>query len=180
MLSAGRDINLNANTTTNTTNIYPNPKPWNASDVDFEALSDGLNNCMAQAFATKLQVESLMYMYMRRNVPLNCSAYITADDTSSVRFFDGKVYKRVDDPEDELGGLYDTCYNGLDVYSADPKNRFDLDFWCDERHTTYDAQRELLANAKDKQDRYGTICNGLKRCAPEIQKVIQANKLEVE
>jgi hypothetical protein len=154
--------------------------PWSATDVDFEPLSDKLSNNMAQAFSAPTQVESLMLMRMKHKPPQNYSAYITADDVDSIRFFDGRAYRRVENPKRELDRFYDTCYAGLDAHSADPKNRFDLDFWCDERQTTYEAQRELLASATDVHVRHKAICARLKMCAPDILKEIEERGLEVE
>lgn len=163
----------------NTLNIYP-ILPWSATDVDFTPLSDKLNNRLAQAFALKEQVESLMLMRMKHDPPQNYSAYITADDVDSIRFFDGRAYKRVEDPRREIDRFYDTCHASLDEHSTDPKNRFDLDFWCDERQTTYEAQRELLERAAGSHTRYEAICDRLKRCAPAILKEIEELGLEVE
>jgi hypothetical protein len=148
--------------------------------VDFASLSDKLSNNMAQAFASKAQVESLMLMRMKQKPPQNYSAYITADDVDSIRFFDGNAYRRVENPKRELDRFYDTCHAGLDAHSIDPKNRFDLDFWCDERQTTYETQRELLASAVDAHARYKAICARLKMCAPDILKEIEEHGLEVE
>lgn len=176
-LSAGRDINLNSNA--NTLNIYP-ILPWSATEVDFAPLSSTLNNYMAQAFSTSTPVESLMSMRMKHEPPQHYSAYIMADDVDSIRFFDGRAYRRVEDPKRELDRFYDTCHAGLDTHSTDPKNRFDLDFWCDERNTTYEMQRELLAGATRAKERYEDICNRLKSYAPAILEEIKKHGLEVE
>jgi hypothetical protein len=170
---AGRDIN------SNTFNVYP-VRPWDPTGVDFEALSEGMSAYLAQAFAAKHQVEKLMYIHLKHKPPQNYAVYLPEGGLEQARFFDGTSYKKVEDPERELGKLYGTCFQGLDAYSLDPRSRADIDFWCGLSDTNYDQQRQLLSRAPTKDDRSEIICAKLRSCAPAIKEFIEQHNLVVE
>jgi hypothetical protein len=178
--SAATQVVLGTNNTSlNTANTFNLIRPWDPKSVDFESLAADKNNeIFAKAFALRNQVEELVWWNMIHKPPKNYSVYITED--GSLRFFDGRMYKRMEDPGHELDQLYDTCYDGLVHHAKDPNSRHDLDRWCITYDTDYDAQMGKLEQANDKENRREIVKNRIRRCAPDIKKVIDAHGLQIE